>query len=446
MSTTTPRLQAARFVRADADHLDRFARRVFADQRGDLGGADVQADDQRLVALAVHAFLACVAPGRCHRRGLGESGVLHRRGQRARLRQRGPAQCKTVGVAQVRAHQALPGVLRGQQLRQQWCEAFQALFGIAAPEHHFGAVGQRERPAAALVHAGAAHAAGGQPLARLVVEGHDFGHLGVRAVELRQPARTCTALRPENNLPCSDSSGPSPSARTDVLADPHFQHVRPVLAHFRALHPRQRADRGLDAIQLHREEALLRIRQHGRAQSAPGRRARRSPCTRSVAAAIAFRPTQPLSTATTGSATSATASIQASSRSIALMRPRAAPVDHRQGLLEDPPAQLLERRCHAAPPPSAPANGWSCPARCSPPAGSAPLARRASRRRGPSRCSPRPERVQRQLRGSRPRRRPAGRAQVLGVVGDVLGVVVVPLARPARCGSTAAPRRRGCRR
>ena len=48
--------QPARFMRADADHLDRFARRVFADQRGDLGGPDVEADDQRLVALAVHVF------------------------------------------------------------------------------------------------------------------------------------------------------------------------------------------------------------------------------------------------------------------------------------------------------------------------------------------------------------------------------------------------------
>ena len=49
-------LQPARFVRADADHLDRVARRVFADQRRDLRRADVEADDQRFVAFAVHVF------------------------------------------------------------------------------------------------------------------------------------------------------------------------------------------------------------------------------------------------------------------------------------------------------------------------------------------------------------------------------------------------------
>ena len=60
MSTTTPRFMPARFVRADADHFDRLARRVFADQRGDLGGADVEADDQRFVALAIHVFGLCL--------------------------------------------------------------------------------------------------------------------------------------------------------------------------------------------------------------------------------------------------------------------------------------------------------------------------------------------------------------------------------------------------
>jgi len=53
-------LHAARFVRADADHLDFLAGRVLAHQRGDLGGADVETDDQRLVAFAIHV-LACAA-------------------------------------------------------------------------------------------------------------------------------------------------------------------------------------------------------------------------------------------------------------------------------------------------------------------------------------------------------------------------------------------------
>ena len=49
-------LEPARFVRADPDHLDRAARRVFADERRDLRRADVEAHDQGLVAFAVHVF------------------------------------------------------------------------------------------------------------------------------------------------------------------------------------------------------------------------------------------------------------------------------------------------------------------------------------------------------------------------------------------------------
>src|SRR5690606_34857542 len=49
-------LQPARFMAADADHLDRVARRVLAHQGHHLGGADVEADDQGLVAFAVHAL------------------------------------------------------------------------------------------------------------------------------------------------------------------------------------------------------------------------------------------------------------------------------------------------------------------------------------------------------------------------------------------------------
>ena len=51
-------LHAARLVRADADHLDLLARRIFAHQRRHLRRADVQAHDQRLVALAIHALFS----------------------------------------------------------------------------------------------------------------------------------------------------------------------------------------------------------------------------------------------------------------------------------------------------------------------------------------------------------------------------------------------------
>ena len=47
-------LQPARFMRADADDFDGIARRILADQRHHFRCADVEADDQRFVALAVH--------------------------------------------------------------------------------------------------------------------------------------------------------------------------------------------------------------------------------------------------------------------------------------------------------------------------------------------------------------------------------------------------------
>src|SRR5690606_8407880 len=47
-------LEAARFVAANADHLDRVAGGVLAHQRHHLGGADVESDDEGLVAFAVH--------------------------------------------------------------------------------------------------------------------------------------------------------------------------------------------------------------------------------------------------------------------------------------------------------------------------------------------------------------------------------------------------------
>src|SRR3546814_6796661 len=52
-------LHPARVVTAKPDDLDQAARGVFANQRDHLGGADIQADDQRLVTFAVHRmFLA----------------------------------------------------------------------------------------------------------------------------------------------------------------------------------------------------------------------------------------------------------------------------------------------------------------------------------------------------------------------------------------------------
>ena len=41
-------------MRAHADHLDRLAGRVLADQRHHFRGADIESDDQRFVAFAVH--------------------------------------------------------------------------------------------------------------------------------------------------------------------------------------------------------------------------------------------------------------------------------------------------------------------------------------------------------------------------------------------------------
>src|SRR5690606_702314 len=55
-------LHAARFVAADADHLDLVAGLVLAHQRRHLGRADVQAHDQRLVTLAVHHSHPSQAP------------------------------------------------------------------------------------------------------------------------------------------------------------------------------------------------------------------------------------------------------------------------------------------------------------------------------------------------------------------------------------------------
>src|SRR5690606_30756783 len=47
-------LEPARFVAADADHLDRVAGGILAHQRHHLGGADVEANDEGFVAFAVH--------------------------------------------------------------------------------------------------------------------------------------------------------------------------------------------------------------------------------------------------------------------------------------------------------------------------------------------------------------------------------------------------------
>lgn len=49
-------LETARFMRTDADHFDRIAGRVLADQRDDLGGANVQSNDEGFVAFAVHVL------------------------------------------------------------------------------------------------------------------------------------------------------------------------------------------------------------------------------------------------------------------------------------------------------------------------------------------------------------------------------------------------------
>ncbi len=56
-------LETARFMRTDADHFDRIAGRVLADQRDDLGSADVQSNDEGFVAFAIHVLKPGIANG-----------------------------------------------------------------------------------------------------------------------------------------------------------------------------------------------------------------------------------------------------------------------------------------------------------------------------------------------------------------------------------------------
>src|SRR3546814_6114721 len=72
-------LEPARFVRADPDHLDRVAGGVLADQRHHLGGADVESDDECLVAFAVHVWGPGLGLGDW---GFGKAGKLADQGVR----------------------------------------------------------------------------------------------------------------------------------------------------------------------------------------------------------------------------------------------------------------------------------------------------------------------------------------------------------------------------
>ena len=104
------------------------------------------------------------------------------------------------------------------------------------------------------------------------------------------------------------------------------------------------------------------------------------------------------------------------------------------------PAQVPGSRYRPLPPPWAPANAMSCPARYSPRATSCGHPGRASRPRAPSpssrahRMPPAPERLQFVSSDTG-----QARAEVLGVFGHVLGVVVVELACSARYGCLAVP-------
>src|SRR5664279_5224946 len=70
-------LESVRGMRADPDHLDRFTRRVFADDRHDLGRADVETDDQRFFAFDFHvcASAAAAAPRGSSDVSLSDVGV-----------------------------------------------------------------------------------------------------------------------------------------------------------------------------------------------------------------------------------------------------------------------------------------------------------------------------------------------------------------------------------
>ncbi len=73
-------LEPVRGMRADADHLDGFARRVFANDRHDFRRADVQANDQGFVAFCFgHVCVSGLAPAVASAAGATGGGLADQR-------------------------------------------------------------------------------------------------------------------------------------------------------------------------------------------------------------------------------------------------------------------------------------------------------------------------------------------------------------------------------
>ena len=295
-------LEPARFVRADADHFDRIARRILADQRGHLGGADVETDDQRFVALAIHDCPCCCC-GTAVGAGTG-----------------GPRQCETIGVAKVGAleHAARCCVSSCGNRRAKRPRRARASL---RPTTTACAVVQAERPAAARVEFDLAHLAArsartaraircrARPRRRTRVSGRRTA-AGPRARRCPWPGTGGRARK---------AADPRPSARTAGVRPPSLPARRASACALRRVRPTAASrPRPARPARSHREEAALRVRQHASAQQLRRRRVANSPCRR--AACVSGQrsaPIQPLSTATTGSTTSATARIHATMRSSA---------------------------------------------------------------------------------------------------------------------------------
>src|SRR3546814_14327607 len=86
-------LEPARLVRADPDHLDRIAGGVLADQRHHLGGADVESDDECLVAFAVHDGKPGMGNGEWGMGRGGNRGAVSGKRWKATAGAAGPALC-----------------------------------------------------------------------------------------------------------------------------------------------------------------------------------------------------------------------------------------------------------------------------------------------------------------------------------------------------------------
>ena len=127
--------------------------------------------------------------------------------------------------------------------------------------------------------------------------------LHARIGTMQQQQRWQLDARPGTGTPAPTAGDPRPSARTDDARRSPLP-ARRASARVGALDPRQSFHRLARIGQPHREEAALRHAAAGSRAGAPGRPVNPS-LTRSVRSGQRSPPTQPLTTATTGNATSA---------------------------------------------------------------------------------------------------------------------------------------------